>query len=118
MNYLQFYIYLIIFIKLIFISLAITILYLKFKGKKDTEIYNKIIFWKHRVEFIFVFLMSILLIYIFNPRIERTKHLNNEIKLLLYLFGFITLLTAEWDIFFKESPLLKDIKSLVTENNH
>ena len=60
--------------------------------------------------------MSILLIYIFNPRIERTKYINNEIKLLLYLFGFITLLTAEWGIFFKESPIVKDIKGLIIEN--
>ena len=107
MNYFSAYIYSIIGIKLIFILLAITHIYLKVKHQKGSELDNKIIFWKERIEFLFIILMALLLIYIFNPRISHTNLLNFEVKLLFYLFGFILLITAEWKIFFHESKWLK-----------
>ena len=57
--------------------------------------------------------MSILLIYLFNPRVDRNTLIDKETKLLLFLFGFILLITAKWDVFIKESPLLKMIQNIV-----
>jgi hypothetical protein len=106
MNYLQSYIILIIIIKVIFIILAISKIYVE-KIKKDEKTGKKIKFWKERIEFIFIILMSILLIYIFNPRTNNINLINKEIQLLLYLFGFILLITAKWNIFIKESIIFK-----------
>jgi len=79
--------------------------YYKIKGQTNTEIDTKIVYWKERVEFIFVGLMAILLIYLFNPLTTRSNHLDYEAKLMLYLFGFLLLITAKWDVFIKESKL-------------
>ena len=98
----KFIIFLLI-IKVIFIVLAVTNIYLKLKNKENTTLASKIKYWKERVEFIFVLLMAFLLIYLFNPRANRSNINDKETKLLLFLFGFVLLITAKWDSFFKES---------------
>lgn len=113
MNYFSMYIYSIIGIKLIFILLAISHIYFKIKGQIGSELDNKIVFWKERIEFVFVILMAILLMYIFNPRIPHTNLLNFEVKLLFYLFGIILLITAEWKIFFHESKWFKYLQQSI-----
>lgn len=113
MSYFSKFVILIILMKIIFIILAVSHLYLKIKGKEDSETDKKIIYWKERVEFVFITLMSIMLIYIFNPRANRETLIDFEIKVLLYVFGFILLITAKWGIFFKESPFLKNAQKLV-----
>jgi hypothetical protein len=50
------YVIFIILIKVGFILLSITHVYLKVKGKEQTETDKKILFWKERLEFIFTFL--------------------------------------------------------------
>ena len=97
------YIYLIFFIKLGFILMAVTHIYLKVKGESDSDLDKKIVYWKERFEFIFVLLMSMLLIYLFNPRIDRMGMVDGETKVLLYLFGIILLITAKWEDFFREA---------------
>jgi len=111
MDYFDTYITLIIVIKVIFVILAIYRVYIKRKKPDDKKLLEKIEFWKGRVEFVFIFMMSTLLIYLFNPRSNNTRFITSETKLLLYLFGFILVITANWSIFIKESPLLKDISS-------
>ena len=108
MNKFNLYIYLILIIKFIFMFLALSIFYLKYTGKEETEKFKKFKFWKERVEFVFIFLMSALLIYIFNPRIDRTKHLNYETRLLFYLFGFVIIITLDWENFLKENIFTKN----------
>jgi hypothetical protein len=103
MKYFDSYIILTFIVKIIFIILALTNIYLKTKGKEKSSLANKVKYWKERVEFIFVFLMALLLIYLFSPRANRTTMINGETKLLLFLFGFILLITAKWSVFFKES---------------
>jgi hypothetical protein len=90
--------------------MALLHVYLKFKGKERSDLDKKILYWKERFEFIFIALMSALLIYIFNPRTNNSILIDKETKLLLFLFGFVLLITAKWDIFIKESPLLKIIQ--------
>ena len=107
------YITFIIFIKVGFVILAISHLYLKLKHKEHSETDKKIVFWKERLEFVFVILMAGLLIYLFNPRNDRSILITHETKILLYLFGFILLITADWNVFFHESPFFKKFQKIV-----
>ena len=113
MDKLNIYITFIIFIKVCFVILAVSHLYLKLKHKEHSETDKKIVFWKERLEFVFVILMSGLLIYLFNPRHNRSILITHETKLLLYLFGFILLITADWKVFFHESPTFKKLQKIV-----
>jgi uncharacterized membrane protein YiaA len=103
MSYFTSYIYIIFALKITFILFAIATLYLKLKKRENTESYKFFSYWKERVEFVFVILMSFLLVYLFNPRQNRNNMINGETKLLLYLFGFVLLITANWSTFIGES---------------
>ncbi len=107
------YIFLIFFIKFIFIILAVTHLYLKQKGEDNSKMDKNILFWKERVEFIFIILMSLLLIFLFYPRTNRIFMIDHETKVLLFLFGVILIITAKWNTFIKESDIFKDVQSSV-----
>lgn len=113
MNRYDMYITLIFIIKIGFILLAVTHGYLKLKGKELSPTDKKIVYWKERMEFIFIALMSILLIYLFNPRRDRSATVDSETKLLLYLFGFVLLITAKWELFFTESKWFKLTQSYI-----
>ena len=104
------YVTLIFLIKMGFITMAITHIYLKAKGEENSKLDKQILYWKERFEFVFVALMAILLIYLFNPRMAKVDLIDKETKILLYLFGFVLLITAKWDIFFKESSVMKRIQ--------
>ena len=93
--------------------MAVSHIYLKSKGEEKSDLDKKVLYWKERFEFIFIALMSILLIYLFNPRSNKNITIDRETKILLYLFGFILLLTAKWDIFFKESHFFSRIQKSV-----
>jgi hypothetical protein len=102
MKHFDIYISLIFTIKIGFIIMSLTHLYLKIKGKTDSELDKKIIYWKEKLEFVFIFLMSALLMYLFNPRKSHIDIIDSESKLLLFLFGFILIFTADWSNFLKE----------------
>ena len=106
------YITFIIIVKVAFVFLAVSHMYLNVKGKEDSETDKQIIFWKERLEFIFITLMAILLIYLFNPRTDKSVLIDYETKILLYLFGFILLITSNWSVFFEESKFFKYLQSL------
>ena len=113
-NVYTFYIYFIVVVKILFVCLAITHLYLKLKHRTDSELDQKIIHYKEKMEFVFVALMACLLIFLFNPRPDdRAKYLTKETKLILYLFGFVLLITAKWGVFVKESLFFKRFKSII-----
>ena len=107
MNYFDLFITLIFIVKLLFIILAVYRLYVKSRKPQDKKLLTKVEFWKHRVEFLFITLMSILLIYLFNLRANNINMINGETKLLLFLFGFVLLLTENWSSFIHESILFK-----------
>ena len=113
MSYFSNYVILVILIKVVFVILAVSHLFLKIKGKADSETDKKIVYWKERVEFVFIFLMSLMLIYLFNPRSNRDAKLDFETKILLYLFGFILLITAKWGVFIEESSTFKKVQQVV-----
>ena len=113
MNYFDMYIYLIVAVKVGFILMAASHQYYKIKGKENTSSFKKAKYWKERFEFIFIFLMALLLIYLFNPRNIIDQPLNYETKLLLYLFGFILIITAKWELFFKEAVWFKNLQKMI-----
>lgn len=115
MNKYDMYVTAIFVIKIGFILMAITHVYLEMKGKEKTDLDKKILFWKERFDFIFTALMSVLLIYIFNPRYNNFNLIDKETKVLFYLFGFVLIITAKWRIFFEQSPLLKISKLLLNK---
>ena len=112
MNKYDMYVTFILLIKIGFVLMAVAHIYLKAKGKEKSDLDKKILFWKERFEFIFIALMSFLLVYVFNPRYDNINLLDKETKILLYLFGFILLITAKWDLFIKESPFFKKFQNV------
>ena len=107
------FISLIFTIKIIFILLTVIYLYLKIKGE-DNSIFGKNVFiLKKKIEFIFILLMAILLIYLFNPISNKTNLIDKEAKFLLYLFGILLLLTSNWDDFITVSPFIETLKHIV-----
>ena len=117
MKYLDIYIFIIFAIKIGFILTVRTHFYLKSKGEKNSDLDKKILYWKERFEFIFSFLMAFLLKYLFNPRYNKSIVINSELKLLLYLFGFILIITANWNNFIHESPWFKKFQSIIGFSN-
>jgi hypothetical protein len=113
MGYFDKYVIFTFLFKVLFAVLAGLHLYFKVKGKAGSETDKKIVYWQERVEFVFVFLMSLMLIYLFYPRSTKPIIIDFETKVLLFVFGIIILIGAKWDIFFKESPLLKKVQKVV-----
>lgn len=102
-------------IKFGFILLAVSHVYLKANGEDHSELDEKILYWKERVEFIFVIGMALLLIYLFNPIRKIPIIIDNETKLLLTLLGFLLIITARWSLFFKEPSIIKQIQKSIGE---
>ena len=70
---------------------------------------SKLVYWKERTEFVFVASMAVLLIYHFKP--GKNKPINEETSILFFLFGWITLITANWGLFFTEANWYKNLVS-------
>jgi hypothetical protein len=113
MKYFDMYITLIFIVKIVFIILAVYRLYVKAKKPQDKKLLETVEFWKGRFEFIFITLMSFLLVYLFNPRANNIGMIDGETKLLLFLFGIVLLLTEGWSSFFHESPLFKKFQGVL-----
>jgi hypothetical protein len=113
MNKYDMYISLIFAIKIAFILMTVSHIYMKATSKMNTDLDKKIVYWKDRLEFIFIALMSILLIYVFNPRRDRTVMIDGETKLLFYLFGFVLMITGKWGDFIHETKWLSYIQQSV-----
>jgi phosphatidylglycerophosphate synthase len=117
MEYFDMYIILVIIIKVLFVITAITHLYYKTKGEIGTKKDKEILYWKDRLEFIFIILMAFLLIYLFNPRQQKPHIIDKETKILLYLFGFILLITAKWGAFFDEAKWFAYLQYILGKRN-
>ena len=108
------FIYVIIGIKVLFLFSTLSNLFLTKIIKNDiliekySKTLNKI---KEQTEFVFIILTSILLIAIFYPRQNNMKYIDNHVKLLFYLFGWILIITAKWNLFFQKSIILKKISA-------
>jgi len=101
---LDYFLFFIIFIKIIFILSAIAHVFLSYSIKhnsshenKKIKIDEKLVYSKEITEFIFIISMSLLLIYHFHPS-DIHKPINKETSLLFFLFGCILIITAKWSI--------------------
>lgn len=110
MSWLNAYILFIIILKVVFVVLTFVSLYNRARGKKYTNINQTIIYWKNRIEFVFIIAMAGLLIYVFNPRASTPVPLTKETRMLFYLFGFVILLTADWEVFIDEKNVVNVIR--------
>ena len=94
---------LIIFLKIVFVVCAVWMLVLKHENKEHSDLYSKLEYWKNRSEFAYVAFMSLILIQLFNPRNTKPINIGTEERRLLFLFGLILLVTANWGLFFKDA---------------
>jgi hypothetical protein len=103
MTYFDSYLTFIFMVKFIFVVLAMYGLYVKAHSRSNTKLLGKIQIWKSNSEFIFISLMAILFMYLFNPLDDHVYMIDSELKLLLFLFGFTLLLTENWYNFIHRS---------------
>jgi hypothetical protein len=99
------YISLIFLVKIIYFIFALLIIY--YTKKNNEELKEIFTYWKHHIEFLFIALMSLLLIILFNPFYNGLKLIDYETKLLLFVYGIIIIIGAQWSLFFKESMVFK-----------
>jgi len=97
-------------VKVLYFLCAIAIIILSKKPSNEGIVKN-IKYMQHRLEFVFATLLSFLLIFLFFPLRITPIILDRETKVLLFAYGMIVLLNAEWEIFFKESPILKTLQN-------
>ena len=111
----NFLIILIIIIKLIFILLKGAAFYNRVMGNIDTLFGTNVLFWADRVEFIYTFLMAILIIALFRNAIKDGQICiyDKETLFLMYVFGFILLFTADWNEFISESTIITNIQNIL-----
>lgn len=81
----------IVITKIIFIIASIARLILSKTNPSNAHI-EKLTMIQDKTHNLFSFLLSILLIYLFNPYKNRDSRLDKETRILLYLYGWITIL--------------------------
>lgn len=115
MNKFDIYITCVFIVKIIFIFLVITHKYIAYKYPNDLKKNADILSYKEESEFLFIIMMSLLLIYLFNPRKNRLHMIDRETTILLYLFGFVLVLTAKWENFITNSGPYKYFTQLIQQ---
>jgi len=113
--------YLVVVIKFLFLGFALYTRYFTSKiGEKqhpNERKVDKAEYWKSRTEFAYTSLMSVMLLILFKPGGQYTYLLGEKhVSLLLFIFGFVTLFTSNWTLFFHEESLIGDIAK--TLNKH
>jgi hypothetical protein len=84
------FLFIIVVVKLIFIVASVIILILK-KIDPQNKVIEKLSIVQDKTHNSFTFLVSALIIYLFNPRKSRESRLDNETKIILFLFGWINI---------------------------
>lgn len=113
---LTYFIYFIVFIKIIF-SLATIGDFILTHTNSQNNIFKyrldaKFVYWKIRTEFIFIVSMAVLLIYHFRP--GHIKPISQESSLLFYILGWVLLFIPNWGLFFKEAKWYKAFSKSIT----
>jgi hypothetical protein len=102
------FIILVIIIKLIFVVFAVLTKFYKYKINHSnqseisyyTKQYNWSNYWKERLESIFLICMGFICIIVFNPFYGYRFVIDEETRILLFLFGIIILITSNWHVIF------------------
>ena len=114
MRFYKFFIFFIILIKIIFILLSIIHLYVS-RTHTSPKLLSITEYWRNRCEFIFTISMAILLIYLFYPYHKVTLILDKESRFLLYMFGFLLLITANWTQFFSQAKWIIPLQNVISK---
>jgi hypothetical protein len=89
--------------KVLFVFFAMCNFYLKKKNGNsggETKLEKKITYYKNLTENIFIVLVSILLIYLFNPYYDNKYLLDDKhVKFLVFMYGTLMLITFDWSEF-------------------
>uniref|UniRef100_A0A6C0EEL4 Uncharacterized protein n=1 Tax=viral metagenome TaxID=1070528 RepID=A0A6C0EEL4_9ZZZZ len=108
-TFFYYFIYFIILMKGLFLFFAMWNFYLKKKNGRGgdsgnkTKLEKRISYYKNLTENIFIVLVSILLIYLFNPYHDN-KYLDDKyVKVLFFIYGFLMLITFDWSEFVRFS---------------
>ena len=107
-NYIDYFLFFIIVFKLVFIFSSLG--HVVASRSNNQNIDKKMVYWKKHTEFIFVVSMAILLILVFNP--YKPIPVDENSSDLFFLFGIILVLTADWNVFIKESQWFKNFVSI------
>ena len=88
----------IILVKIIFVISLILEKYLKFNNDSKLQKYKlRVTKTKKITEYIFMALMSCLMIFVFYPRKNNINYMSHEIKILIYMFAWIVLISSTVD---------------------
>jgi hypothetical protein len=98
------FVYFIVLIKGLFVFFAVWNFYLKKRhhGSNDiveTKLEKNVSYYKNLTENIFIVLVSILLIYLFNPYHESHYLKSKYVKALFFIYGVLMLVTFDWSEF-------------------
>jgi predicted MFS family arabinose efflux permease len=101
------FVYFIILVKCLFLFFVVWNFYLKKKhgngggnGSAETKLEKRISYCKNLTENLFMVLVSVLLIYLFNPYHENKYLLDDKyVKTLLFIYGILMLITFDWSVF-------------------
>jgi len=105
MDYFNIYVYFIVLVKICFIVSALYLRVLERQNNKDISRINTLKSFKENLQFIFVISISILLILLFSPFTNKTyfpKVFEPETRMLLFLYGIIMIIEADWSTFFSD----------------
>jgi hypothetical protein len=103
-------------VKIIFVFCAVWYKALVKKGLGDTDKAQNLIGWKNNLEFVFLICMAIVCILLFNP-FRRTLIIDRETRLLLFVFGIIVFINADWELYFKPSKTFSYLKSVISNRS-
>jgi hypothetical protein len=106
---------LIVVVKVSFFAVAILYRVIQHKDPTDVQKQNTIETLKEQLEFVYIILMSILLLINFNPWTQVS--IDTETRVLLFLYGIIVLFTSKYSTFAQQS-LIKNRKSSNTSKDN
>lgn len=105
MNLYNILIYVTFFVKVSFLFTLIYLRYVKTKQPKNMILQAKLTTIKEQLDFVFIWLMSLILIINFNPYVKFIQ-IDPETKLLFFLYGIIMIFTANYTFFESNSIIL------------
>ena len=109
------YITFIFAVKISFAILAVIHYYLIHNSEDDTAFARDIIYWKERTSFIFSISMAILTIMLFLPFNSKPIVIGNEARFLFLVFGAVTLINANWGLFFQQAKWFDEVQFIFGE---
>jgi len=114
------YVLFIIFIKILFIIFATVTFLLRLKIKfsnnnnKIVRIYNNLSVCKEVLELLFIVSTALICIIVFYPFYKEVVIIDKSTRTLLFLYGFIILITAKWSILTELPQWFVNLQHLVS----